>query len=68
MIILDDFGLQPLDNQNWISLLEMTENRQKRGSMIVTTQIQVKGWYEIIGEKTIADSILDRLIHQSHRI
>ncbi len=36
--------------------------------MIVTSQIPIKGWYEIIGEKTIADAILDRLIHQAHRI
>lgn len=68
MIILDDFGLQPLDNQNRIALLEIIEDRHKKGSMVVTSQIPVKGWYEIIGEKTIADAILDRLIHQSHRI
>ncbi len=68
VIILDDFGLQPLDNQNRIALLEIMEDRHNKGSMIVTSQIPVKGWYEIIGEKTIADAILDRLIHQSHRI
>ena len=68
LIILDDFGLQPLDNQNRIALLEIIEDRHSKGSMIVTSQIPVKGWYEIIGEKTIADAILDRLIHQSHRI
>ncbi len=68
LIILDDFGLQPLDNQNRIALLEIIEDRHNSGSIIVTSQIPVKGWYEIIGEKTIADAILDRLIHQSHRI
>lgn len=68
LIILDDFGLQPLDSQNRIALLEIIEDRHNKGSIIVTSQIPVKGWYEIIGEKTIADAILDRLVHQSHRI
>jgi DNA replication protein DnaC len=49
-------------------LLEIMEDRNNKGSIIITSQIPVKGWYEIIGEKTIADAILDRLIHQSHRI
>lgn len=68
MIIIDDFGLQPLDSQNRIALLEIIEDRHNKGSMIVTSQIPVKAWYDIIGEKTIADAILDRLIHQSQRI
>lgn len=68
LIILDDFGLQLLDSQNRIALLEIIEDRHNKGSIIITSQIPVKGWYEIIGEKTIADAILDRLIHQSHRI
>lgn len=68
LIILDDFGLQPLDNQNRLALLEIIEDRHNSGSMIVTSQIPVKAWYDIIGEKTIADAILDRLIHQSHRL
>ena len=68
LIILDDFGLQPLDNQNRIALLEIIEDRYNLGSIMITSQVPVKAWYEIIGEKTIADAILDRLIHQSHRI
>ena len=68
VIILDDFGLQPLDNQNRIALLEIIEDRHNKGGIIVTSQLPIKGWYEIIGEKTIADAVLDRLIHQSHRI
>lgn len=68
LIILDDFGLQSLDGQNRIALLEIIEDRNNKGSIIVTSQIPVEGWYNIIGEKTIADAILDRLIHQSHRI
>lgn len=68
LIILDDFGLQALDSQNRIALLEIIEDRHNKGSIIVTSQAPVKSWYEIIGDKTIADAILDRLIHQSHRI
>jgi DNA replication protein DnaC len=68
VILLDDFGLQALDSQNRITLLEIIEDRHNKGSIIVTSQIPVKGWYDIIGEKTIADAVLDRLIHQSHRI
>lgn len=68
LILLDDFGLQPLDNQNRIALLEIMEDRNNKGSIIITSQIPVQGWYEVIGEKTIADAILDRVIYQSHRI
>ena len=68
VIFLDDFGLQTLDSQNRITLLEIIEDRHNKGSIIVTSQIPVQGWYDIIGEKTIADAVLDRLIHQAHRI
>ena len=56
LIIIDDFGLQTLDSQNRIALLEIIEDRHNKGSIIVTSQIPVKGWYEVIGDKTIADS------------
>ncbi len=68
VILLDDFGLQTLDSQNRITLLEIIEDSHNKGSIIVTSQIPVQGWYDIIGEKTIADAVLDRLIHQAHRI
>ena len=68
LIIIDDFGLQPLDNQNQMTLLEVIEDRHKKGSVIITSQLPVSKWYDVIGEKTIADAILDRLIHQAHRI
>ena len=68
LIILDDFGLQPLDNQSRLALLEIIEDRHAKGSALITSQLPVSGWYDIIGEKTIADAIMDRLIHQAHRI
>ncbi|MEL1242242.1 IS21-like element helper ATPase IstB [Flavobacterium flavipallidum] len=67
-IILDDLGLQALDSHNRFTLLEIIEDRHNNGTVIVTSQIPVQGWYDIIGEKTIANAILDRLIHQSHRL
>jgi DNA replication protein DnaC len=68
VIILDDFGLQALDSTNRITLLEIIEDRHNNGSIIVTSQIPVQGWYDVVGDKTIADAILDRLIHHAHRI
>ena len=60
--------MQPPDSQNRIALLEMIEDRTGKSSVIVTSQIPVRSWYETIGEKTIADAILDRLIHGANRI
>jgi DNA replication protein DnaC len=68
LLIFDDFGLQPLDNQNRIALLEIIEDRHGRGSAIITSQLPVSDWYDIIGEKTFSDAILDRLVHDAHRI
>lgn len=68
VIILDDFGIQALDSHNRITLLEIIEDRHNNGSIIVTSQMPVQGWYDVIGDKTIADAILDRLIHHAHRI
>ena len=68
LIILDDFGLQPLDNQSRMTLMEIIEDRNTKGSIIITSQLPVSKWYEVIGEKTIADAVMDRLVHQAHRI
>lgn len=68
LLILDDFGIQPFDNQNRAALLEIIEDRHGKMSTIVTSQLPVTSWYEVLGESTIADAIMDRLVHQSHRI
>jgi len=68
LLILDDFGLQPLDNQNRAALMELIEDRHGRKSTIITSQLPVQEWYDVIGEKTVADAILDRLVHDAHRI
>jgi DNA replication protein DnaC len=68
LLILDDFGLLPLDNQNRSALMEIIEDRHQKGSMIITSQLPVSLWHEVIGEKTIADAILDRIVHDAHRV
>jgi DNA replication protein DnaC len=68
LLILDDFGLQPFDPQSRIALLDIIEDRHQKRSTVVTSQIPVKEWYDIIGEKTIADAVLDRIVHHSIRV
>lgn len=68
LLILDDFGLKPLENNQRLMLLELLEDRHGKRSTIITSQLPVKSWFEVIGEPTIADAILDRLAHSSHRI
>jgi DNA replication protein DnaC len=68
LLILDDFGLQPLDNHNRAAMMELIEDRHGRRSTIITSQLPVQDWYDVIGEKTVADAILDRLVHDAHRL
>jgi DNA replication protein DnaC len=68
LLILDDWGLQPLDAQARHDLLEIVEERYGRRSTIVTSQPPVEQWHDLIGDQTYADAILDRLIHNAHRI
>ena len=68
LLILDDFGMQPLDNQTRMMLLEIIEDRHDRKSTIISSQLPPNKWYDVIGESTIADAILDRLLSSSHKI
>jgi len=68
LIILDDFGLRPLDNINRHFFMEIIEDRHGKHSTIIASQLPVDAWHQIIGEQTIADAILDRIVHQAHRI
>jgi len=68
LLILDDFGLNAFDNQDRQALMDIVETKHDRSSLIISTQIPVSGWHELIGEPTIADAILDRIVHSSHRI
>ena len=68
LLILDDFGIQPLDGQSRAALMEIIEDRHGKSSTIITSQVPVNKWHDIIGEKTVADAIMDRIIHEAHRL
>ncbi len=68
LLILDDWGPEPLTAEQRRDLLEIVEDRYNCGSLIITSQVPVDRWYEIVGDPTLADAILDRLVHNSHRI
>jgi DNA replication protein DnaC len=67
LIILDDFGLQPLDSFTRLALLQILEDRYGKKSVIISSQLPVSKWHEFIGNPTVADSILDRLSVNAHR-
>lgn len=68
LVIFDDFGLNSFDAIVRTTLMDIVESKYDKTSIIIATQIPVKCWHELIGEGTIADAILDRLVHSSHRI
>lgn len=68
LLILDDFGLDSLSRQDQLDLLEIIEDRDQIKSTLITSQLSTKHWHEYIGEPTIADAIIDRLINRSHQI
>ena len=60
--------MQPIDNQSRLMLLDMIEDRHGKASMIITSQLPINKWHEVIGDKTVADAIMDRVLHNAHRI
>ena len=68
VLILDDFGLSPFTDEQRRDLLDVLDDRHNRSSTIVTSQLPTKLWHETIGNETLADAILDRLVHNAHRI
>ena len=68
VLLLDDFAMAPLKDSERRDFLEICDDRYQRRSMILTSQMPVAHWHEQIGDPTIADSILDRLVHNAHRI
>jgi DNA replication protein DnaC len=68
LLILDDWGLPVLDLSARMALLQMMEDRHGKGSVIITSQLPVAKWYEYLADPTLADAILDRILHQAHRI
>src|ERR1700757_3188330 len=68
LLILDDWGLEPLDAAARHDLLEILEDRYGCRSTIVTSQLPVDQWHALIGDPTYADAVLDRLVHNAHRL
>lgn len=68
LLILDDFGLTHLEQQQRMDFMEIIEDRHARAATIIASQLPVANWYDVIGEETIADAILDRMVHTSYRI
>jgi DNA replication protein DnaC len=68
VLIIDDFGIAPLTDAERRDLFEVIDERQGHGSTIITSQLPIENWHDIIGDPTIADGILDRLIHNAHKI
>lgn len=67
LLIIDDFGLQAINNEKQMILMDLIEDRNQKRATIFCSQLPVKNWYDLIEEKTIADAILDRIIHSAIR-
>ena len=68
LLILDDWGLEPFGPEQRHDMLEIVEDRYGRGATLITSQIPVDRWHDLIGEPTLADAILDRIVHNAHRL
>ena len=68
LLIIDDWGPEPLTAEQRRDLLEIVEDRYEKGSLLITSQIPVKRWHELIADPTIGDAIMDRVVHRAHRI
>jgi hypothetical protein len=68
LLILDDWGLAPLTGEQRRDLLEVVDDRHQRGSTIITSQVPIENWHDVIADPTIADAVLDRLVHNAHRL
>jgi DNA replication protein DnaC len=68
LLIIDDWGPEPLTAEQRRDLLEIIDDRDEKGSLLITSQVPVGRWHEIIGDPTLGDAILDRVIHRAHRI
>src|ERR1700731_3557257 len=68
LLIIDDWGPEPLNAEQRRDLLEIVDDRYDRGSLLITSQVPVSRWHEVIGDPTLADATLDRIVHRAHRI
>jgi DNA replication protein DnaC len=68
LLILDDFGIQPFDAQSRMLLMEIIEDRHSKHATLIAGQVPTSAWHDVIGDETIADAILDRVVHDAHYI
>jgi len=68
LLVLDDWGPDRLSANQRRDLMEIVEDRHGRGSILITSQLPVASWHEVIGEPTLADAILDRIVHNAYRL
>lgn len=68
LLVLDDFAIAPLSDETVRDLLEILDDRYDRASTLITSQLPVEQWHAVLGDRTVADAILDRLVHNSYRL
>jgi len=68
LLIIDDWGPEPLTAEQRRDLLEIVDDRYDKGSLLITSQVPVSRWHEVIGDMTIGDAIIDRVVHRAHRL
>jgi DNA replication protein DnaC len=68
LLIIDDWGPEPLNAEQRRDLLEIVDDRYEKGSLLITSQIPVSRWHELVGNPTLGDAILDRVVHRAHRL
>jgi DNA replication protein DnaC len=68
LLIIDDWGPEPLNAEQRRDLLEIVDDREGKASLLITSQVPVARWHDIIADPTLGDAILDRVIHRAHRI
>ncbi len=68
LLIIDDWGPEPLTAEQRRDLLEIVDDRYDKGSLLITSQVPVGRWHEVIGDMTLGDAILDRVVHRAHRL
>jgi DNA replication protein DnaC len=68
LLIIDDWGPEPLTAEQRRDLLEIVDDRYDKGSLLITSQVPVTHWHEVVGDMTLGDAILDRVVHRAHRL
>ena len=68
LLIIDDWGLEPLNSATRNDLMEIMDDRYQQSAIIMISQLPTEQWYDVIGDNTLADAILDRLMHNAHRM